>query len=67
MVLILAPIIKDVKNIKIIGTMLIVNKNNNFLSFVLILIFVFTFEITNKNIIKKGKRIPICFAKNNKG
>ena len=43
--------------------MLIVNKNNNFLSLKLNLVL--NFETTNKNITKKGTSIPICFPKNN--
>tara|TARA_B100000446_G_C10315357_1_gene256585 strand:+ start:391 stop:567 length:177 start_codon:yes stop_codon:yes gene_type:complete len=55
----------EVKNIKIIGTKFMANKNNNFLSFKLNLIL--NLEITNIHIIKKGIKIPICFPKNIKG
>ena len=45
-----------------IGRMLMLNKNNNFLSLKLNLIF--SFEDKNKKITKKGISIPICFVKN---
>ena len=42
----------EVKNIKIIGTIFMINKNNNFLSLKLNLILIF--EIKNKNNKKTG-------------
>ena len=48
--------------LKIIGTILIVNKNNNLLS--LKLIFFLNFETKSVTIKKNGISIPICFAKN---
>ena len=45
-----------------IGTILIVNKNNNFLSLKLNLVL--NFETANKSITKKGMSIPACFPKN---
>ena len=51
----------EVNNINTIGTIFIVNKNINFLS--LRLNLVLNFESKNKNIMKKGINIPICFIK----
>ena len=48
-----------------IGIIFTLSKNSNFLS--LKLNFVLNFEIINKNITKKGARIPICFAENIRG
>ena len=50
------------KILKLLEQIFIINKNKNFLSFMLI--FTLIFVITNKNIIIKGIRIPICFPKN---
>ncbi len=61
MVLIFAPVITDVINIKAIGKIFINNKNKNFLSFKLILNLIF---FNNKYIKKKnGISIPICLSK----
>ena len=54
--------ISEVKNIKNNGPKLINNKNINFLSFKLNLIF--DFKIKNDDNIKKGISIPICLIAN---
>ena len=61
MVLIFNPAIIDVKNISIIGKILIVNKNKNFLS--LRFILGFKLEIKTRNMIIKPHNIPNCFPK----
>ena len=65
MVLIFAPVINDVRNIKIIGIKLINIRNINFLSFIFSLNFIFL--VSNQIKKKKGTSIPICFDKNNNG
>ena len=61
MVLILEPVKIDVKKINIIGKKLTKIKNINFLSFGLILNFIFFVKNKIKNI--NGDNIPICFIK----
>ena len=63
--MIFAPITNEVKKIKIKGTIFIVNKNNNFLSFRLN--FGLNLEIRSKHKIKKGTSISICFPNKIKG
>ena len=48
-----------------IGIIITAIRNISFLSLKLNLFF--NFDTINKNIIKKGISIPICFAKNTKG
>ena len=63
MVLILEPVTTDVKNINMIGRILIANKKSNFLSLRLNLNLIFLTSSQTK--IKKGMSIPICFIKKN--
>ena len=61
MVLILEPVTTEVKNISMIGKILIANKKSNFLSLRLNLKLIFL--TSNQISIKKGIKIPTCFNK----
>ena len=65
MVLILTPIVKDVKKTNKIGIKFIDNRNNNLSSFKLI--FILNLLIKTKIISKNGINITICFSKNING